>query len=914
MAQYQMSLRDYQRVLRKRYKIILFTTLMLSLFSYLFAQRQVPIFSTTASIKIDDQSGNLTSLLLSSYSYNVWDNLATQSEVMKSFDAIEKVAKRLGKIPANVSSDEVRRSDRYINVIKGIQGTISTNQSGNTNIIDISVISTSPEEARDIANTVALVFRQTHRESKQRQATETSKFINEQLEACEARLKAAEDSLKMFQLTMRVPSIETDARDAVVKYNQLELEYNQITQLIDQMDVEISQLIERRDQSRLLSLQDRNNPGNTRIYIDWVSSIDQQSQTLNLLNNNLMTLEFEKMDRLLYYNAQHPEISDIETKILSIVSQLIREYSSRVSVLRDRQRRLFEDLTAQREKLDGLPDAQRRFTRLQRDVLLQERILGILLERQQEALIRKEDVSDDVSIVKFATLPQFSTNANSSQVVFTGLVVGLLLGLVLAFVFETLDTSIGTIEDVEEYLELPVLGIIPHIDIEEMIVEKYPHLENDPQLHYYSRLISLFAPKTPVSESYRTLRTNLSFSGVGHETPIKTLIFTSSSLQEGKSTTLANLAIVTAQMGKRTLLVGCNLRRPSLYKTFGIKRTPGLTDVILGSIPWEDCVQNVTDIMVGSFGVPEVLTASGLDNLYIMEAGQTPPNPSELLSSPQMERFMKEAAEEFDIVYIDMPPTLPVTDSSILAPKADGVVLIYQVGRVPRNALKRAKSQLQQVGANVVGVVLNDVRAEITGFHPATEYFIHYYGEDAGPQQNRLTGLIDDIKEEVQPLTKWPSQMTSQDKSRLKRLGGTLGILAMIVVLTWILMSTFFFPQPDIGSTAKRAAPEKSTTSTLQFADDAAEQPSDEFSVADVVAGAQSLETGVLLPAVITVPTVGVRSGPGSTYEQIGTATEGNLVPIVDTDTEQRWYRIVLSDGRVGWIPMAAADVDTVSY
>jgi polysaccharide biosynthesis transport protein len=914
MAQYEMSLRDYQRVLRKRYKIIVFTTVMLAFFSYWFASTTVPIYSATASIKIDDKTGNLANTLLTSYSYNVWDNLATQMEIMRSFDSIERVGKTLGKIPETVPSDEVRRSDRYIRVIRGIQASIGTQQNGNTNIVDISVSSVTPEEARDVANTVALVFRETHRESKQSQATETTNFIEDQLAACEIRLKAAEDSLKSFQLTMRVPEIETNARDAIDRYNKLELEYNELTESIDQVDLEISQLIQRRDQARILSLAEQDNPGKVSIFIDWVSSIDQESQTLALMNNNLVNLEFEKMDKLLYYNAEHPQVQDIEVKIQTLVSQLIREYTARVGVLRERQRQLAALLAAARGKLEGLPDAQRRFVRFQRDVRLQEDVLALLLQRQQEMLIRKEDISDDVSVVKYATLPDGPTNANTNQVVVTGLVVGLLLGLVLAFVFETLDTSIGTIEDVEEYLDLPVLGIIPHIDIEEMIVEKHPHLENDPQLTYYSRLISLFAPKTPVSESYRTLRTNLSFSGVASEKPIKTIVFTSSSLQEGKSTTLANLAIVTAQMGKRTLLVGCNLRRPSLYKTFGIKRTPGITDVILGSIPWEDCVQNVTDIMVGSFGVPEVLTASGLDNLYIIEAGQTPPNPSELLSSPQMERFLKEAAEEFDLVYIDMPPTLPVTDSSILGPKADGVVLIYQVGRVPRNALKRAKTQLQQVGANVVGVVLNDVRAEITGFHPATEYFIHYYGEDAGKQpQGKISGLIDDIKQEVSPMSRNSLDDDDSNRGLLKRFGGLFGILVGAVAIVWLLMILFGSdPEPESGSNG--GAPDGVGLSSGvgdSDADMTDADLNDASSITGVVSGAQSLETGMLLPAVITVPTISVRDGPGSTYRQIGTAIEGERVPIVNE--EQRWYRIVLGDGRVGWIPTAAATVDTTT-
>ena len=705
---------------------------------------------------------------------------------------------------------------------------------------------------------------------------------------------------------MQVPSIATDAQDAISKYKQLELEYQDLNRDIDQIDLELAQLIQRRDQSLYATPQQRNDPNGSGLYIDWISSIDQQSQTLSILNNRLVNLELDKMDKLLYYNSEHPTVVDIETQIKALVGQLIREYTARVRLMRDHKLEIEDFLSLQREKLDTLPDAQRRFAKLQRDVQLQESVLQLLLQRQQEVLIRKEDIADDVSVVKFATLPSFPTNANSSQVMVTGLVIGLLFGIVLAFVFETLDTSIGTIEDVEEYLELPVLGIIPHIDIEELIIEKYPHLDKDPQLPYYSRLISLFAPKTPVSESYRTLRTNLSFSGMSKEKPVKTLAFTSSSLQEGKSTTLANLAIVTAQMGKRTLLVGCNLRRPSIYKTFGVKRSPGVTDIILGSIPWKDCVQNITDIMVGSFGVPEVLTASGLDNLYIIESGQTPPNPSELLSSPQMERFIREVSEEFDLVYIDMPPTLPVTDASIIGPKVDGVVLIYQVGRVPRNALKRAKDQLQQVGANVVGVVLNDVKAEITGFHPATEYFIHYYGEDAGRQQGRLSGLLGGAREGAQPLSENATHSSQHRRVRTKRLWSVLGVLAVALGIGGYLSWQYLFkPEKETAPASVTPSP---SASTLQFtnATDA------EADTVGINAPAWETDPGAVIPAIVEVPKIAVRAGPGTSYKEIGTVVEGDRVPIVDTQGD--WYRINLPDGRVGWIPMMAAAIDTVFH
>ncbi len=916
MASYQMTLRDYQRVLRKRYRIIVFTTLLLAIFSYYFAQQRVDIYSTTASVKIDDQAGSVANSLLTSASYTFWDNLATQSEVMKGFDNIEHVAKVLNMIPEDVPSEEVRRDDGYINTIKIIQGMILTQQSGNTNIIDITATSPDPEQARAVANAVGQVFRETHRANKQRQASETSRFVEESINATELRLNAVEDSLNTFQLTMRVPSIQTDAADAITKFNQIEQEYDDLTIHINKIDLELSQLVRRRDQSETLTKEQRSDPGGVSLYIDWVSSIDQESATLAIMNNRLVTLEFQKLDGLLVYNADHPEIVDIETQIKSIVSQLIREFSERVKLMRERQTVLLTLLDRQRNKLESLPDAQRRFVRLQRDVALQENVLQLLLQRQQEILIRKQDIAEDVSIVKFATLPTVPDNADSNLVMVTGLFIGMMIGILIAFVFEHLDTSIGTIEDVEEYLELPVLGIIPHIDIEEMVVEKFPQLKDDPQFQYYSRLISLFAPKTPVSESYRSLRTNLSFSGIGQDKPIKTLVFTSSSLQEGKSTTVSNLAIVTAQMGKRVLLIGCNLRRPSLYKSFGIKRSPGVTDIILGSIPWEDCVQGITDIMVGSFSVPEVLTAAGLDNLHIIEAGQTPPNPSELLSSPQMETFLQEVSEEFDLVYIDMPPTLPVTDSSILAPKVDGVVLTYQVGRVPRNALKRTKDQLQQGGANLVGVVLNDVRAEITGFHPATEYFIHYYGEDTGHKsQGRLAGLLGGSKKTPEPQEQ-PSGISYEDKGRVRKLGKTLGILIGTIGVCALLMWQLFFRQTDedtIVGPAEANISETPIASNLQFENtgSTAGRPAMENKQPSKEAQADKSRPDVQGLVLIDVPKISVRSGPGTTFKEIGAVVKGDRVPVIDT--RLRWYRILLTDDRPGWIPTTAASIDTLT-
>jgi capsular exopolysaccharide synthesis family protein len=208
------------------------------------------------------------------------------------------------------------------------------------------------------------------------------------------------------------------------------------------------------------------------------------------------------------------------------------------------------------------------------------------------------------------------------------------------------------------------------------------------------------------------------------------VLFTSSSLKEGKSTTAGNLAITKAQEGSKVLLVNCDLRKPSVYKIMGLDKETGLTDIILGKIHWKEAVKDITDLMMGKMRMDDIMRTPGLENLHIITCGGIPPNPSELLSSKGMGDFLEAVKQEYDMVIMDCPPILPVTDAAILAPKVDGVVLVYQAGRIPRNALKRAKTHLENVRANILGIVLNDITAEISGYYPLSQYQSKYYGED----------------------------------------------------------------------------------------------------------------------------------------------------------------------------------------
>src|SRR5204862_5143688 len=188
------------------------------------------------------------------------------------------------------------------------------------------------------------------------------------------------------------------------------------------------------------------------------------------------------------------------------------------------------------------------------------------------------------------------------------------------------------------------------------------------------------------------------------------------------------LALTMAQNGQKTLLIGANMRRPSIYRFFGIEREPGLSDILVGNAQWRDCVRGVADILMGRFEMEDVMAAPGLDNLHIIEAGPIPPNPSELLSTTAMTEFLRAVAAEYDIVLIDTPPVLPVTDSAIVASQTDGVILVYQGHHVGRLILTRAKIHTQNVGGQVWGVVVNHLQTEIPR-RAYTHYSPHHYRE-----------------------------------------------------------------------------------------------------------------------------------------------------------------------------------------
>jgi non-specific protein-tyrosine kinase len=292
---------------------------------------------------------------------------------------------------------------------------------------------------------------------------------------------------------------------------------------------------------------------------------------------------------------------------------------------------------------------------------------------------------------------------------------GALAGAGLAFLLEYMDDTVKTPEDLQA-TGLGAIGIV------QRVASSNGKKKDSP-------IFSINEPKSLAAEAYRTLRTNLQFSSL--DIPLRSLVVTSAVATEGKTTTAANLAVVMAQAGNRIVLVDGDLRRPSAHKLFGLTNRTGLTTALV-----ED---------------PEALNGylqeSGIENLRVLTAGPIPPNPQELLGSQRMKELLRRLEEEADIVVIDTPPTLVVSDANVLAARASGVLMVVNTGKTRRAAVRQAVEGLRKVGANLLGCVLNMVttRGGRSAYYYSSYYYSHYYGDGRSGGRHgfveRLRGL-----------------------------------------------------------------------------------------------------------------------------------------------------------------------------
>jgi capsular exopolysaccharide synthesis family protein len=738
MTKYDLSLRDYWRIIKKRKLIIVFTFLAMTVFSIISATltKPVPIYKTSATLKFEkaQQIGGLYNQ--GSGSVTTTGSIETQAAMLKSYFIMELVAKKLGFIPADMAPEGVRNNPQYINIILDLKGKVETEQDGMSNMINVITTSNDPKFAQKLANTIAQVYKEQHTLDINRKTIEAKKFIENQRIILRDKLTGAEEAVKAFK--EKYQRFTADATGG-----SLMGQVDRLVQLYDQQ----KSILQRANSIRRLLNDAENKPMTS----DKIYYYEGMSRGYQNLTEYLVQLLLQRDMLLLSYTDNFPRVIELKNQIRETVLSMKSQLLAHEKALNEDMKDLKKQITEKQGILNQVPEKGLELLRLERDRSIALEVYTLLERRYQEALIAESEKVEEIQIVKPALEPRVPINPTQmSTNVMLGMIVGLVLGIIFAFLIETFDTSIGAIEEIEEFLGTRVIGMIPFLnmeDVRESLTVGLPADVGDDVVKRHFQLISHFLPTSALAENYRALRTHLNFLAM--ESVAKTIVVTSTYAGEGKTSVTSNLAITLAQSGHKVLLIDGDFRRPVISRVFGIDQIPGLTDVILGNYKWQDVIRSVSDLMMGKMKVDEVTQTPGLDNLYLMTSGTKTPNPAELISSKTVTDLLQQIRDTYDIVLVDAPPVLAATDATVWSSKVDAVVMVYQVGRVARGALKRAKSQLDHVKAKMLGIVLNGLKIEISPDFTYQDKYNYYYGDTSKKRQQKtlmekLTALMPD--------------------------------------------------------------------------------------------------------------------------------------------------------------------------
>jgi polysaccharide biosynthesis transport protein len=376
----------------------------------------------------------------------------------------------------------------------------------------------------------------------------------------------------------------------------------------------------------------------------------------------------------------------LEAEIAKVVQAVKTEYQAAVA----QEQSMNAALDAQKGEALAMNRKAIDYNVIQRDVESSTQIYQTLLQRAKETGVSGELRTSNVRVVDSAEVPVLPVSPRRGLNILMGLVGGAFLGVGLAFLFEYLDNRVKTPEEIERELGLPSLGLIP---VTAAVAGKA------------NPLISDGAP-APFAEAFRALRTNILFSAA--DGGPRSIVVTSTGPSEGKTMVAGNVAIGLAQTGQRVLLIDADMRRPRAHELFNAAVEPGLSNLLVGASKPSDVVQ-----------------PSGVENLWVMPAGKTPPNPAELLGSRQFASLVGSLGGHFDCVVIDTPPVLAVTDAAVVAHRATGVLFVIAADVTSRQAAQTALDQLQNARAKFLGAVLNRVDVERDSY-----YYARYYRKD----------------------------------------------------------------------------------------------------------------------------------------------------------------------------------------
>lgn len=562
-------------------------------------------------------------------------------------------------------------------------------------LLTLTMSADDPIMVTKTVNRLAEIYKNESMDVKNSEAREKLKILKERIDIAKVDLSASEMALSAFQASY-TGDFDRDIGKQLVENTKFEDELELYGQQHD-------------DLRNMLKKLDKESKGNGEGYnrnlryvhesLTKMATFDNNPEML-ILRQRLNDVEQQRDAIIAEFSEDNYQAKELEGKIKTIHTEIKAVAKAHLSQLSKKIRNIRNKLSSIQARMRNQPRQRQQLLKLQSDYETKKELWSNLDSQYQNALMNLKVNTENIEVFQEAIVPEFPMNSDKAKKAIMGGVFGFVLGIAVALGLEFLDKTLKTVDDIKKYLKLQVLGTIPQINFkgtdEYKDSEKIKQIDNQLVTHDYS--------PTPIGEAYRSLRTNLMFSKKSDR--IHSFVVTSTAPGDGKSFTSSNIAISMAQQRSNTLLIDADLRRGVLHNTFGIPKEPGFTNFLTN---------------IESFS--RIINETYIPNLSVISCGSLLPNPSELLGSLQMKRFLEQALRRFEVVIFDSPPLNAATDAVVIGTQVDGIVIVIRAGMTNRDVVKQKIEMFHNVPATILGAVLNGAETNLA--HEGYSYY-HY--------------------------------------------------------------------------------------------------------------------------------------------------------------------------------------------
>ena len=624
-----------------------------------------------------------------------------------------------------VQYNEVYSKEIAAKFYKNIINSINVFSKRGTNIIYIKASSPHPYEAALIANMVSKSYKLHDKLWSSNESATLKTFLQDRLDEKELEMENLEQVIDEYKIKNQIYDIDGNMSNLLDNLTEIEtqlnnsnLEINIIYSQKEYLQTQLSNVEKDLSQQMLSSinaqlsalLEELNEKESEAIKNSTIYGSNHEAVIKT--NNDLKNLRIELENKTNELISSGISIIDPLEFRQSLIGDLLK-IETDLHLLKSKASEYKHLINKYKQNITSLPEKQSYLGKLAREKKVIENTYSYMRQKMEEARVSMASEAGKVRIINQASEPRSPVSPNISKNLFMAIIIGSILGLSVNIVKEYFDNTIRTVEFISTK-NLPVLSIIPSIQNNKNIKNKNNILKNGLDLGKIieRRLITNENPTSPISESYRGLRTSLLYTTSGEK---KVVMVSSPGPGEGKTTTIINLAITYADLGKRTLLIDADLRKPVLHKVFEVENKLGLAHYL----------SNIEDSNV------KIITKTNIKNLDLVLSGVIPPNPSELLGSERMKELLHQYREKYDIILFDAPPVMAVTDSVVLSQIVDQFVLVVRFGHTHKDGVNQTLASLNNVNTTIAGVVFNDFNTNNSYY--STKYYSYneyYYTAD----------------------------------------------------------------------------------------------------------------------------------------------------------------------------------------